>query len=182
MVRVRLGFLAEMGWMQARFGLAACCLGICLAAHAQPPTNNQSGTANRVATDRLLDALKVAPDEQSAVGLEGQLEQMWLNAGSPAVTLLLSRGMRSLQAGQDSEAVDSFSDAITLQPDMAEAWHQRALARYHTGDINWSNPGSGGNHPARAPELCCLSHTHQHLDGAGRLERRLRGMAEGHGA
>jgi tetratricopeptide (TPR) repeat protein len=68
--------------------------------------------------------------------LENQLEQSWLHAGSPAVTLLLSRGLRSLQAGQDTEAEEAFSDAITLQADVAEAWHQRALARYHAGDVN----------------------------------------------
>jgi cytochrome c-type biogenesis protein CcmH/NrfG len=67
--------------------------------------------------------------------VEGQLEQTWLRAGSPAVTLLLGRGLRTLQAGQDDEAVDSFSDAITLQPEVAEAWHQRAVARYHSGDV-----------------------------------------------
>jgi tetratricopeptide (TPR) repeat protein len=104
--------------------------GLCLAANAQSPAEK------RAATDHLLDALKAAPDEQAAAGLEGQLEQTWLRAGSPAVTLLMSRGLRSLQAGQDDEAVGSFSDAITLQPDVAEAWRQRALARYHAGDVN----------------------------------------------
>ncbi|MEA2737852.1 MAG: hypothetical protein QOH05_1159 [Acetobacteraceae bacterium] len=104
-------------------------------AHAQSSAE-PSPAERRAATDRLLDALKVAPDEQSAVGLEGQLEQTWLRSGSPAVTLLMSRGLRSLQAGQDDEAVGSFSDAITLQPDVAEAWRQRALARYHAGDVN----------------------------------------------
>jgi cytochrome c-type biogenesis protein CcmH/NrfG len=105
-------------------------IGLCVVVSAQPPTEKRS------ATDHLLDALKVAPDEQSAAGLEGQLEQTWLRAGSPAVTLLMSRGLRSMQSGQDNEAVDSFTDAITLQPDVAEAWHQRALARYHAGDVN----------------------------------------------
>jgi tetratricopeptide (TPR) repeat protein len=96
----------------------------------------QSPAEKRAATDRLLDALKTAPDEQSAAELEGRLEQTWLRAGSPAVTLLMSRGLRSLQAGEDDEAVNSFSDAITLQPDVAEAWRQRALALYHAGNIN----------------------------------------------
>ena len=95
----------------------------------------QSPAEKRAATDHLLDALKVAPDEQSAVTLEGQLEQIWLRVGSPAVTLLMSRGLRSLQAGEDDEAVNSFSDAILLQPDVAEAWHQRALALYHAGNV-----------------------------------------------
>ncbi|MDR3530429.1 MAG: hypothetical protein P4L90_07755 [Rhodopila sp.] len=109
---------------------AAWLLGLCVAAHAQPAADK------RAATDHLLEALKGAPNEQAASALEDQLEQTWLRAGSPAVTLLMSRGLRSLQAGQNDEAVDSFSDAITLQPDVAEAWHQRALARYHAGDVN----------------------------------------------
>jgi tetratricopeptide (TPR) repeat protein len=105
-------------------------LGLCAAAQAQTPADR------RASIDHLLDALKAAPDEQTAAALEGQLEQTWLRAGYTAVTLLMSRGVRSLEAGETDEAVDSFSDAITLQPDAGEAWHQRALARYHAGDIN----------------------------------------------
>lgn len=129
MARGRRGFLAEMAAM--RFWLAVCVwlLGLGGIAAAQSPADK------RAATDHLLDALKAAPDEQSAAGLEQRLQQTWLRAGSPAVTLLLSRGLRSLQAGEDDEAVNSFSDAITLQPDVAEAWHQRALALYHAGNV-----------------------------------------------
>jgi tetratricopeptide (TPR) repeat protein len=115
--------------LRALLGLAIL-LSLCLTASAQSPAEK------RAATNHLLDALKAAPDEQSAAGLEGQLQQTWLRAGTPAVTLLMSRGLRSLQSGQDDEAVSSFSDAITLQPDVAEAWRQRALARYHAGDVN----------------------------------------------
>jgi tetratricopeptide (TPR) repeat protein len=108
----------------------ALSFGFGVAAHAQTTAEQ------RAATDRLLDALKVAPDERAAAGLEGQLEQIWLRSGSPAVTLLMSRGLRTMKAGEDDEAINSFSDAITLQPNVAEAWHQRALARYQTGDVN----------------------------------------------
>lgn len=122
-------------------------LTVCIAAQAQAPVSTPPATLTnpapasappdkRAATDRLLDALKAAPTEQAAAALENQLQQMWLHAGTPTVTLLMSRGLRSLQAGQDDEAVGSFSDAIILQPDVAEAWHQRALARYHAGDVN----------------------------------------------
>jgi cytochrome c-type biogenesis protein CcmH/NrfG len=114
----------------ARPWLVLSFLGLCAAAQAQTPADK------RASVDHLLDALKAAPDEQTAGALEAQLEQTWLRAGSPAVTLLMSRGIRSLQAGETDEAVDSFSDAITLQPDAGEAWHQRALARYHSGDVN----------------------------------------------
>ncbi len=125
-----------MAVWRAWLALAVGYFGACVAAGAQSPTEQRAATAQRTATDHLLDALKAAPDEQTAASLEGRLEQDWLHAGSPAVTLLMSRGLRSLQANEDDEAVASFSDAITLQPDMAEAWHQRALARYQDGDVN----------------------------------------------
>jgi tetratricopeptide (TPR) repeat protein len=99
------------------------------------PDNQPAPDKQRAAIDRLLDALKTAPDEQAAAMLEEQVQQIWLHAGTPAVTLLMSRGVRSLRAGETDEAVDSLSDAITLQPDAAEAWHQRAIARYHAGDV-----------------------------------------------
>lgn len=87
-------------------------------------------------TDQLLDSLKSAPDEQAAAALEQQVQTAWLRQGSPAVTLLISRGLRALQAKDYDEAEGSFSDAITLQPDVAEAYHQRALARYQQGDFD----------------------------------------------
>lgn len=123
------GFRTEMAVLRSLLVLLLL-VGVCAGAHAQSPAEK------RAATGRLLDALKVAPDERAATGLEAELEQNWLRSGSPAVTLLMSRGLRTLQAGEDDEAIDSFSDAITLQPDVAEAWHQRALARYHAGDVN----------------------------------------------
>jgi tetratricopeptide (TPR) repeat protein len=111
--------------------VAAWLLAAGVAAQAQPVANQQ-----RAATDRLLDALKAAPDEQAAAMLEQKVQEIWLHAGTPAVTLLISRGLRSLQAGQTDEAEESLSDAITLQPDNAEAWRQRAIARFHAGDFN----------------------------------------------
>lgn len=130
-IRAFTGNLCWPGFTQPPVTLLALALFASITtAQAQTPAER------RAAIDHLLDALKAAPNEQAAAGLETQLEQTWLRAGSPAVTLLLSRGLRSLQANEDDEAVASFSDAITLQPEMAEAWHQRALARYHAGDVN----------------------------------------------
>ena len=59
---------------------------------------------------------------------------LWLNAGSPAVTLLMSRGLRELKAGEMHQAIEDFGDAIVLDPKLAEAYHQRAIARFHAGD------------------------------------------------
>jgi len=94
------------------------------------PTASQPTT-----TDKLLEALKQAPSQAVAVPLEYKLRQLWMTAGSPAVTLLMKRGNREMEAGEDKQAAEDFGDAILLDPKLAEAYHQRAIARYHSGDV-----------------------------------------------
>jgi tetratricopeptide (TPR) repeat protein len=88
----------------------------------------------RAALDKMLDALRTAPNEQVASALADRIQQSWLEASTPAVTLLMSRGLRESNTGSTDEAVSVFSDAIVLDPTLAEAWHQRAIARFHAGD------------------------------------------------
>jgi len=92
------------------------------------------GADKRAMLDRLLTALKSAPSEAAAAPLEQQIRQMWLNAGTPAVTLLMSRGLREMKADANQDAIEDFSAAITLDPNVAEAYHQRAMARFASGD------------------------------------------------
>jgi tetratricopeptide (TPR) repeat protein len=97
---------------------------------------NTGGPAaeKRAALDRLLGTLKSAPSEEIARPLEQQIRQLWLNAGTPAVTLLMSRGLREMKADATQDAVEDFTAAITLDPNLAEAYHQRAIARFSAGD------------------------------------------------
>ncbi|HTW71728.1 MAG TPA: tetratricopeptide repeat protein [Acetobacteraceae bacterium] len=89
----------------------------------------------RAQADKLLDALKQAPSEAIAGALEQQIRELWGHAGSPAVMLLMSRGVRELHAGLMSDAIEDFGDAIVLEPSMAEAYRERAIARYQAGDV-----------------------------------------------
>jgi tetratricopeptide (TPR) repeat protein len=92
------------------------------------------GADKRAALDRLLGALKSAPNEAAARPLEQQIRQLWLNAGTPAVTLLMSRALREMKADAQQDAIEDFSAAIALDPNLAEAYHQRAIARFSAGD------------------------------------------------
>ena len=94
----------------------------------------QSAQEKRATLEKMLDALRTAPTEQVASALEDRIRQSWLEASTPAVTLLMSRGLRETSAGASDEAVSVFSDAIVLDPNLAEAWHQRAIARFKSGD------------------------------------------------
>lgn len=82
----------------------------------------------------LLDALATASSETAAAPLEAKITRLWFEQATPAVGLLMARGMRDLEAGAQADAVQDFGDAITLDPSLAEGWHQRAVARWHQGD------------------------------------------------
>jgi tetratricopeptide (TPR) repeat protein len=104
------------------------CLVFSLPALAQAPTDRAA------VLDRLMAALKAAPSPEVAAPIEQQIMQRLTQAGSPAVTLLMGRGLREMQATENQDAIEDFSDAITLDPNLAEAYHRRAQARYAAGD------------------------------------------------
>lgn len=94
----------------------------------------QAAPERRAALDQALAALRAAGSAQEAAALEAKLRQQWLNSGTPAVTLLLGRGLRELLAGEHEEASRDFEAALVLDPNHAEAWHQIARARHAMGD------------------------------------------------
>lgn len=118
--------------MPAKSILLAALLFAAISANAQ--NAGAPGNDRRAALDKLLGALKTAPTEEIAGPLEQQIRQLWLNSGTPAVTLLMSRGLREMKADAHQDAIDDFTAAITLDPNLAEAYHQRAIARFAAGD------------------------------------------------
>ena len=103
---------------------------------SKPPssTSPQAKDRHRQLLDQLLNALQSAPSEDAAALLERRIEQFRLEAASPAVQLLMTRGMRGLRAGAARDAEADFDAAITLDPSYGEAWHRRAIARFESGD------------------------------------------------
>jgi tetratricopeptide (TPR) repeat protein len=65
---------------------------------------------------------------------EAVIRQAWSRQATPAVALLLNRGIRNLRAGQPGDALEDFDAAITLEPTLADAWHWRAQAHAAAGD------------------------------------------------
>ncbi len=94
----------------------------------------QRGEDKRAALEQLRDALANAPNEEIAVMIEGRLRRMEMEASTPAVTLLMARGLRDLAAKSYDDAIEVFSDAIILDPNLPEAYHQRAIAKFRAGD------------------------------------------------
>jgi len=103
-------------------------------AGAQSPRPAQPD--KRPTIDQLFTALKAAATEEQAADIEARIAQSWLDAGTPSITLLMSRGVRDVQGGLNEDAVDDFDAIVTLDPGLAEGWHRRALAKLALGDTN----------------------------------------------
>lgn len=101
---------------------------------AQAPARSPVKDRNQQLLDQLLAALQAAPSEEVAGVLEARIAHLWLEAGSPAVGLLMTRGMREMRAGAPSDAEADFDAAIALDPGNSEAWHRRAIARFESGN------------------------------------------------
>jgi tetratricopeptide (TPR) repeat protein len=99
------------------------------------PPGPRGAEARRAELDRAFAALKDAPDAAGAALVEARIRQLWSQAITPSVTLLLNRGVRNLQASQAEDALEDFDAAVTLGAEVPEAWHLRAQAEARLGDL-----------------------------------------------
>jgi tetratricopeptide (TPR) repeat protein len=102
----------------------------------EPPQNlprAQAGDA-KLNLDRLFEALKVAPDAESAKYVEGRIWALWLASGSDTANLLMGRVKTALE-GKDAElALQLLDSIIDIKPDYLEAWNRRATLRFMQKD------------------------------------------------
>jgi tetratricopeptide (TPR) repeat protein len=61
---------------------------------------------------------------------ETGLWALWSRSGDPQVDALMVRGVDEMNGGRLAEAVASFSEAIRVRPQFAEAWNKRATAYF----------------------------------------------------
>lgn len=110
------------------------CLALLLALTITPAFAQPRPDPRRAELDTLLNALKKAPNEEAAAAMEGRVKQLWMESGSPAATLLMGRGLRDLANNAAADARDDFDAVLALEPELAEAYDRRAVARYLLGD------------------------------------------------
>ena len=85
--------------------------------------------------DRLFEALKVAPDDDSAKYVENRIWAIWLGSTSDTANLLMTRA-KTAADGQDYDLAIKLLDAvIDLKPDFVEAWNRRATVYYTKKDF-----------------------------------------------
>ena len=116
------------------------------AAPAAPPPDPPA--AAPLAVDHALAAFEAlllqAPDSARADAVAIRLEALRTARLSPTVLLLMHRAQRELAAGALREAHDDMDDAVSLQPEQAVLWRQRAAVRATQDDADGAITDLGG--------------------------------------
>lgn len=86
--------------------------------------------AQSVDVEALLGDL-ADPETQNWQSLERQIQAEWSKSGSPAMDLLLQRGLKALEAKDYALALDHFTALTDHAPDFAEGWNGRATALFN---------------------------------------------------
>jgi tetratricopeptide (TPR) repeat protein len=80
--------------------------------------------------DTLFEALKVAPDAESAKAIEERIWALWMVSGSDTCNLLMGRVKAAADEKDYNLAVKLLNAVIELKPDYTEAWNRRATLHY----------------------------------------------------
>jgi tetratricopeptide (TPR) repeat protein len=88
--------------------------------------------------DRLFQALKVAPSDESAKYIENRIWSVWIASGGDTGTLLMTRVKTAMEAKDLRLAIQLLDKIIDIRPDYVEAWNRRATLYYMQKDFGHS--------------------------------------------
>jgi tetratricopeptide (TPR) repeat protein len=122
-----------------RYGFVTGLLVLAAALFSFSAVSPRAGEAeDRAALDTLFEALKDAPDAETAHLID---QQIWLRWTMPSDDLLATRMRAVLMARQMSSIENAISicdQIITDYPEYAEGWNQRATLYYMIGEFEAS--------------------------------------------
>ncbi len=84
--------------------------------------------------DTLFEALKIAPDEDSAKAIEERIWAVWVVSSSDTTNLLMTRVKAATDEKNYDLALKLFGAIIAINPKYIEAWNQRATIYYLKDD------------------------------------------------
>jgi tetratricopeptide (TPR) repeat protein len=103
----------------------------------EPPTNlprPQHGDRTQN-LDKLFDALKIAPSDESAKFVENRIWALWLSSGGDTAGLLMTRVKTAVDGKDFDLAIKLLTAIIDIRPDYVEAWNRRATVLYMQKDF-----------------------------------------------
>jgi len=80
--------------------------------------------------DTLFDALKIAPDAESAKAIEDRIWAAWMVSGSDTCNLLMGRVHAAADAKDYDLAIKLLDAVVAIKPDYVEGWNRRATVYY----------------------------------------------------
>lgn len=101
---------------------------------AQKPAAAPEEGVRKPVLDELFDRLAKAADEAEADGIAGAIERVFQRSGSDTADLLMGRAVTALGRKENKTAVEVLDKLVVIEPGWAEAWSQRATARFMDGD------------------------------------------------
>jgi len=136
--------------MRSRFSILALGAGLGLAlalpASAQNPQRHEwihppstlpkaGHGVPSIKLDTLFEALKIAPDEESAKAIEQRIWAVWMVSGSDTCNLLMGRVKAATDEKNYDLALKLLGAVIAINPGYVEAWNQRATIYYLKDDF-----------------------------------------------
>jgi tetratricopeptide (TPR) repeat protein len=88
--------------------------------------------------DFLFGALKVAPDAETAKGVEERIWALWFASGSDTADLLMTRIKTAVEAKELDLAIELLDAVVEIKPDYVEAWNRRATVHFLKKDYGRS--------------------------------------------
>ena len=85
--------------------------------------------------DTLFEALKIAPDNESARAIEQRIWAMWIASGSDTCNLLMGRVKAATEQKGSRSRHQASRCGDRAQPDYTEAWNRRATIYYLQKDF-----------------------------------------------
>ena len=102
----------------------------------EPPANlprPQTGDP-KINIDKLFEALKIAPTDESAKYVENRIWALWVAAGGDTSNLLMGRVKTAMDKKEFDVALKLLNAIIDLKPEYVEAWNRRATIFFNSKD------------------------------------------------
>ena len=100
-----------------------------------PGETPRSGRDRAYNLDTLFEALKIAPDNESARAIEQRIWAMWIASGSDTCNLLMGRVKAATEQKDLDLAIKLLDAVIELKPTYTEAWNRRATIYFLQKDF-----------------------------------------------
>jgi tetratricopeptide (TPR) repeat protein len=88
--------------------------------------------------DFLFDALKIAPDDETARAIERRIWAIWFVSPSDTANLLMSRVRKAVEDKDLDLALQLLDAIVKIRPDYVEAWNRRATIYFMKNDYGKS--------------------------------------------